>query len=442
MTNTSDNRRGALHGWVVVGWLLLVAFVSMAAWVGDIYTPAREFFGIQAYPIVVWQLLYVVGFVGYVILLRAFAKHSPGTAIIIFAAIALRIPLVFCPPNSDCNRYIWEGRIQNEGYSPYLLAPDKAPPELCDEIHAGINHPHYPTIYPPLSQMAFRAMAAMHYSVKTPQIVYTALDVCVIIVIAALLRKLDQPDWHLAVYALCPMVLAAFAHAGHNDSMILLAMLGFVYFGLDKRWILAGFMLGLAVLAKTTPAILLALLLWRSWKGLVAAVVTIGVGYLLYFNAGENLFEVLRKFPNDGPFNNPFDALRNVWNDLGAPRIFLSTRNHIALVALAAAAIRFALKPGDLVNDARWLLLITVLLLPIIHFWYLTWPFVLVVLQFRGRWAWVVLTGTMVLYWYADFAGLAGMPWELPDWAIAGIWLPFFAVWFVEWRRCAKSCAV
>ncbi|MCB9862219.1 MAG: hypothetical protein H6820_02590, partial [Phycisphaerales bacterium] len=139
---------------------------------------------------------------------------------------------------------------------------------------------------------------------------------------------------------------------------------------------------------------------------------------------------------------NPFDALRNVWNDLGAPRIFLSTRNHIALVALAAAAIRFALKPGDLVNDARWLLLITVLLLPIIHFWYLTWPFVLVVLQFRGRWAWVVLTGTMVLYWYADFAGLAGMPWELPDWAIAGIWLPFFAVWFVEWRRCAKSCAV
>lgn len=442
MMETSDNRSTTPTGWLVVGWGLLGAFVMLAVWVGDLQAPARAFFGIRAYPIVVWQGVYVIGFIGYAILLRAFSRKSPGTMIIIIAAIALRIPLLFCPPNSDCNRYIWEGYIQNEGYSPYLLAPDKAPPELRDEvIHAGINHPHYPTIYPPLSQMAFRGMAAVHYSVKTPQIVHTALDVFVVFLIAVLLRKLGQPDWHLAVYAICPMVLAAFAHAGHNDPMILIAILGFIYLGLDKRWTLAGIVLGLAVLAKTTPVILLALLLRRSWKGLVVAIVTIAAGYLLYFSAGENLFDVLRKFPNDGPFNNPFDVVRNLWNDLGAPRIFLSTRNRIAVVLLGIAAMRFALKPRDLVNDARWLLVITVLLLPIIHFWYLTWPFVLVVLQFRGRWAWVVLTGTMVLYWYADFAGLAGLRWDLPDWAVAGIWLPFFVVWFVEWRRCARSCA-
>lgn len=425
-----------------MGASLLAFFVLAAAWVGDIYQPARDFLGVRAYPIVVWQLLYVVGFVGYVLLLLAFSRRAPRTSTIVVAAILLRIPLLFCPPNSDCNRYIWEGRIQNEGYNPYILAPDKAPPELRDDIHAGINHPHYPTIYPPLSQVAFRAMAAVCYSVKTPQIVHTVLDVGVVFLLAALLRKLNQPNWYLAIYALCPMVLASFAHAGHNDPLILIPILVFVYWGIDKRWALAGIALGFAVLAKTTPAILLALLVRRSWKGLLAAVLTIAAGYLLYFNAGESLFDVLRKFPNDGPFNNPFDALRHAWNHLGLPVMFLSTRNKVALVLLILAAARFALKPRDLVNDGRWLLVITVLLLPIIHFWYLTWPLVLVTLQFRGRWAWVVLTGTMALYWYADFAGIAGMPWELPDWAVACIWIPFFVVWFVEWRRCARSCEI
>ncbi|HPF37897.1 MAG TPA: glycosyltransferase family 87 protein [Phycisphaerae bacterium] len=441
MTDSHARSTTTSKAWLVVGWSALIAFVLGAAWVGDIYTPARRVFGVTAYPIVVWQVLYVVGFVGYVILLRTFSRRSPGTWIIILAAIGLRLPLLFCPPNSDCNRYIWEGWIQNEGYSPYTLAPNQAPPELCDKIHAGINHPHYPTIYPPLSQLAFRAMASVCYSVKTPQVVHTILDVCVVLMIATLLRKLGRPDWHLAVYALCPMVLASFAHAGHNDPLILLAILGFIYLAMDKRWALAGGSLGLAVLAKTTPAILLALLPRRSWKAIGVALATIAAGYLLYFRAGEGLFDVLKKFPNDGPFNNPFDAIRGLWNDLGAPRMFISTRNHIALVVLALAAIRFAWRPRDLVNDARWLLVITVLLLPIIHFWYLTWPFVLVTLQFRGRWAWVALTGTMALYWYADFAGLAGMRWDLPKWAVGAIWAPFFAVWFYEWRKCAKSCA-
>ncbi len=442
MNSDQKPRSNHTNGIVIVGALLLGIFALGAVWIGDIYVPAREIFGVRAYPIVAWQLLYVVGFLGYALLLYAFSRRPPRTRSIIIGAILLRSVLIFCPPNSDCNRYIWEGRIQNEGYSPYLLAPDQAPDSLKDDIHAGINHPHYPTIYPPLSQLAFRAMAAANYSVKTPQVVHTLLDVCVVFLIAALLRRLRQPDWHLAVYALCPMVLASFAHAGHNDPMILLGILGFVWFGHDKRWIAAGVVLGLAVLAKTTPAILLALLLRRSWKGLAAALITIGLGYLLYLSAGNNLFDVLRKFPNDGPFNNPFDVVRLAWNDLGLPRVVLSTRNHIAAVVLVLIAIRFALKPRDLLNDARWLLVLTVLLLPISHFWYLTWPFALVVLQFRGRWAWVVLTGTIVLYWYADFAGLAGLPWMLPSWAVAIIWLPFFVVWAVEWRKCVASCEI
>lgn len=442
MMHEKDERRFAMTAMKVMGWSLLAAFVLAAAWVGDIYTPAREVFGIRAYPIVVWQILYVVGFIGYVLLLRAFSKKAPVTGTILVGAILLRIPLLFCAPNGDCNRYIWEGWIQNEGYNPYILAPDKAPAGLRDEIHAGINHPQYPTIYPPLSQLEFRAMAAVKYSVKTPQIVHTALDVGVLFLIAALLRKLKRPNWYLAVYALCPMVLAAFAHAGHNDPLILISILAFTYWGLEKRWTLAGIALGCAVLAKTTPVILLALLVRRSWKGMLVALITIGVGYGFYLNAGMHLFDVLHKFSNDGPFNNLFDVLRHIWNETGLPRVLSSERNRIAAVILALVGLRFAMKPGDLINDARWLLVITVLLLPIIHYWYLTWPFVLVTLQFRGRWAWVVLTGTMVLYWYADYAGLAGLPWDLPKWAVAGIWVPFFVVWFVEWRRCAKSNGV
>jgi len=432
----------ALRKW---GWGLLLLFACSGPVIGDIYDGKRSLFGFETYPILWWQVAYAVGFIGYACLIAAFRRQAPSMRVILLGAVLLRLPLLLSPPNSDVNRYLWEGRLQVEGLSPYLVGPqDEAGAHLHDDIHAGINHPHYHTIYPPLSQLAFRAMATVAYDIKTAQVVFTLLDLCVIVALAQLLVLLNKPPWLVAVYALCPFVLAVFAHAGHNDTLMLLPLLGFAYFGTKQQWGFAGFCLGLAILAKTTPAVLLALLLGRSWKGLIVAALTVAAGYTVYLDAGAQLFDVLFKFSVDGALNNPFDAIRQLIEKAGGPETFLSQRNKLAAVALIFAAGYIAGRRKPLVESTYLLLAITVLLLPIIHFWYLTWPFAFAVLTQKHRWAWLTLTGSIVLYWYADLAGqmekagVPGMKWQLPDEIVLIIWVPVALALLIDMLRSSK----
>ncbi len=417
----------------ILGWVLLGVMAIGGGLLGEVC--GGEFDPDAAHRIRLWQACYAVGFIGFVALLWSFSRRPPRPAIIILGAIALRIPLLFAPPNTDCNRYIWEGRVQNLGFSPYLVAPDadELKPHR-DVIYDCINHKEYTTIYPPLSLLFFRLLAAIDYSIKSPQIAHGLLDMLIVIALVGLVKTLNRPIWQAGIYAFCPMVLASFAHAGHNDSLMILPLIGFIAAALKQRWKLAGFLLGLAVLAKTTSVILFALLLRRSWRAIAVGLLTILAGYALFWDSGRGLLHTLIRFPSESPFNNPFDALR-VWiRQVGGPAMYLSQRNILAAVVLSAIALYHAWRPADLVRDARRLLAITVLFLPIIHFWYLTWPLALIALCPRGYWSWLVLAGTMALYWHADWAATVGQPWKLPLWAVMAIWIPFWVAWGMERR--------
>lgn len=429
--NTSSplsHRFASLYGWIALSVMAITGAELGAICAGQTNSEA-------ALHIRLWQGAYVLGFTGYLALLWSFHRRTPKAAFWLIGAMALRIPLLFAPPNSDCNRYIWEGRVQQMGFSPYVVAPDN---ELLvnsrDDIYNCINHKEYTTIYPPVSLLFFKLLAMIAYSVKTPQIAHAMLDIAVTLAIAGLLRSLGRPVWHAAIYGLCPLVLAAFAHAGHNDALMILPLVGFLAAAAKRRWALAGFLLGLAVLAKTTPIILFALLPRRSWIAIAVGLLTIAVGYALYWDSGQGVVHTLLRFPSESPFNNPIDALR-VWvRQEGGPAIFLRQRNVVAALLLLAFAGYHAVKPGDLLVDARRLMAVALLCLPIIHFWYLTWPLALIALTPRGYWSWQVLCGTMALYWQADWAATVGASWKLPLWAVLAIWIPFWLAWGVERR--------
>lgn len=417
-----------------IGWLGLVMFVVGGALLGSIYRGTVHVGEFEIAPVLVWQWLYVIGFAGYVALLGSFRRRPPRLRTILIAAVLLRLPLVFCEPNSDCNRYAWEGMIQAEGHNPFVVGPrDEAVKDLRDEVvWPGINKKQYTTIYPPLAQLEFRLLAAIHYGPKTPQIMHTLLDIGVVFALAAMLASMGLAVWQLAIYALCPLVLASFAHAGHNDPLMLLGVLGFLAAGHRKRWTLAGFALGCAILAKTTPAILLALLVRRSKVGLTVALVTIAAGYLLYADAGKDLFTTLLGFPGQSSFNNPFDQLRLWINNTWEPVLRARGRLYVVLSLLAIASAYRAWRPRDLVGDARWLTAIVLLALPIVHFWYLSWLIVLIALRPRGYYAWLLLTGTMALYWMAEWRQPDGSRWKFPPWGVAAIWGPFLVSWVIE----------
>jgi len=97
-----------------------------------------------------------------------------------FWAIALATRLILLPmhPGDDIWRYLWEGYIQTLGFSPFHLPP--LAPELAPyrtEWWSLINHPTVSAIYPPITQLGFRGLAAIAPSVLIFKLGFVGADV-------------------------------------------------------------------------------------------------------------------------------------------------------------------------------------------------------------------------------------------------------------------------
>ncbi|MDQ2756968.1 MAG: hypothetical protein M3Y71_10455, partial [Actinomycetota bacterium] len=113
------------------------------------------------------------------------------------AAVVVQLPGLLTPPltSSDAYRYVWDGRVQLSGTSPYRYAPlddrlaslrdpvlfpglspdgrsgyltEPVPTDRTelvaraeDDPRTRINRPRIPTIYPPVAQAWFTAVAAV-----------------------------------------------------------------------------------------------------------------------------------------------------------------------------------------------------------------------------------------------------------------------------------------
>lgn len=411
----------------------------------------------------IWQALYVAGAIGYFALLAWCAsRRHVAWGLIFLAAVAVRVPLLATPPDSDCYRYVWEGRIQRLGLNPFEVAPDD--PRLIpwrDAVWERIEKKHYPTIYPPLAQSVFSFVAARWYDPKAMQITACAFDLLVVGLLMSTLRALRRPAWWSAYYAFSPIVLASFAHAGHIDALMLALIVLFVRALVEIRKqrsdaatlaqtperageattgrdpasmpearanaaaLSAGLFLGVAVLAKTVPAILAAVLWRRRRLGIVVAAAIVILGYLPFADAGRGLFFTLFDFPRQDRFNGPLDLL------LG-DSLRLRVRNAIALLILAALTLLVLIRPRRVEQDARRLLSGVVLLLPIVHYWYVTWPLTLLALLPSRPLSWLGLTASMVIYWNAPHSYATGGAWGLSWRETAAVWAPFFVLWAAE----------
>lgn len=225
------------------------------------------------------------GIAAWLVLARRARLSLPA---IIAVGVALRLVLLpFDPSHStDIYRYIWDGRVQAAGISPYLHVPaDPALTGLRDEtIWARINRADYATtIYPPGAQAFFFVVTRLGESVTTMKL---ALVACEGITVWALLRLLvleGLPRERLLIYAWCPLPAWEIAGGGHVDAlMIATAMLAVLAARLDRGgW--AGAALGFGVVVKIFPLIL-APTLWRRFdlRFPFAAAAIVGAGYLAY----------------------------------------------------------------------------------------------------------------------------------------------------------------
>ncbi|MGW6282951.1 glycosyltransferase 87 family protein [Kribbella sp. NPDC055071] len=246
------------------------------------------------------------------------AKKLTVAGVVLIAALCQLPGLTHAPITStDSYRYVWDGRVQLSGHSPYahvplddnlaqlrdpLLFPGLSPtdrtgvtgvPKLpkdpsalgqfaADDPRTLINRPRVPTIYPPVAQVYFTIVAFV-----TPWSVGTLglqLAAALIAIATTCLLSVRSPRW-AALWGWSPIVALEAGSAAHVDVLAALLIAAAVILA-TRRPKLAAAILGAAASVKLLPLLLLPA--FRGRKPLVA-VGTFIASYVPYLVASGTL---------------------------------------------------------------------------------------------------------------------------------------------------------
>jgi hypothetical protein len=408
--------------------------------------------------------------------------------VLVFSLI-FRLTLLPATPSDDVYRYLWEGKLQLNWLNPYSHPPGSLSLEgLRDNFFSGINHKHLTTIYPPLTLMVFAMADYISHSITSMKSVFLLFDVLTIFVIVRFLRVMGKEPVNVLVYAWSPLVLISFAARGHCDSLQIFLVILALYLFYIRRNLKSIISIGLAVMSKFVFIIMAPFLISRGkLKYLAVLPLVIAILYLPYISAGKGLFSTLSHFATQYHYNDSAHFLIFCLS-LGSPfiskiitsMIFITVllylyKEHIGLLVADDNNLPKSHLPpfrtvetnpshpplekgeqggfekGGLrgINDTilkfAFMAIGTFLILaPTVHPWYLTWivPF----LCFNNSWAWLVLTGTVVFYYFMNHNLFSTLiehnnewVWQEVHWLKLPEYVPFYFLLIYEYLKNRKT---
>lgn len=371
----------------------------------------------------------------------------PWLVIILVSAVAFRLMLLPTAPtlSDDVYRYVWDGRVQAAGISPYRYPPaaaSLAPLRRDDStIWRYINRKTAFTIYPPGAQAAFWLIYRLHAdSITWTKTALTLAELSALAPLALWLRRQGLSLLRLLIIAWSPLAVFEVAGNGHVDALVL-APLVLAWWAFEtRRPTLVGFSLGVAALLKLYPALFLPLL-WtrRDVKAPLAFVATLVGGYALYWGRGGSVLGFLPTYLNERFNVGPAALLARGLEISGGPDLLpwrvvqLWLLWFLGLLALWAVW-RPQARPAIARRRAWALLAAFTLLSQNLFSWYLLWILPFLTLDLRvGRWGlrfdaatgWLLFTGLAALS-YTFFSTWDPVPWAI--WAQYGTLTLFLAV--------------
>jgi rSAM/selenodomain-associated transferase 2 len=333
---------------------------------------------------------------------------------LLFLALLARLALLPYPPDSDANRYLWEGRLIRVGQDPYAhVASVSQWAGLRDAYWQGMNQKDLRAIYPPVAEWIFAVVGGLWYDPMALKALFIVFDLGSIVLLLAMLSSRSQPLRFAGLYAFNPVPLMGFAAEAHFDALLIFFILLALWLRERRCTAWSWAALGLAVQIKLVAVLLVPLFIrqggWRkAWAGALVAVIP----FLPYKADIGAWFAGVRHFGLDLGFNGSIHALASMaFGNLTAAMVCA------ALLILWIALVVF--RETDLWRSAFCLMGGLIILSPIVHYWYVSWALVFVPL-FPSL-AWLTLSGTMALYF---FVGLTP-DWSIPLWAQIVIWTPF-----------------
>lgn len=298
-----------------------------------------------------------------------FSKRIIVTGLLLAAAWHLLFLLQPPGADDDIHRYVWDGRVQRLGYSPYKLIPsDPAIAGLHTPETRIINNPGVPSPYPAGAQLFFRAVTAIHESVFALKVAFVLCDIAIVFVLLDILRSSRQPMHWVLAYAWNPLLAIEVAGSGHIDIVGVLLLLASVA-ALLRRWrAVAAVTFALAVAVKFLPIVLLPLY-WKRVRvrdGALAAL-AFALLYLPFLDHGRIPFGSLGTYVQSFRFNGPVFVM---FEQVTTPQVAAG----LAVLAGFLIATWIRRRFAECSPEAfAWPMAASLLCAPVVYPWYLLW---------------------------------------------------------------------
>lgn len=438
-------------------WILMLLAAAMEA----------AFFGLSRVPTPEAQVAQLPYFFGAAFLVYALAVlyvamywnrsfFSPEW--ILIAAVAFRLTFLWSSPvlSDDIYRYIWDGHVAASGIDPYRYTPEA--PNLFglrdSTLYPLVSHKDVHTIYPPLLQLLFQALAVFTISPLGFKIVFIVFDVATIVVLLKFLTSMERPLGWAIVYAWNPLVVLETSWSGHADTVGVFFLLVGLMWAVRARSVWASAFLALSGMAKFFGLVFLPFLedvrvRWRTiaLALLAASAITIGC-YLPFLEGRHHWFTGMDRYVETWEFNSSLYSVveaiyeQQIGRSTAGSVFGFETDNQARWLArttlFAAVAMTWILlliahygrsyhnQKSNLLRVAFLLTGLALLTSPTLHPWYLLW--IIPLLCFFPNVAWILLSGLVVLSYEALAGQMSGGGWvETP---LTRLWIygPFYAI--------------
>ena len=439
MERRDHNNKNSFNSHAVIAGIVGLGSLSAAIyWINfkiyDLVPAFSGLAGIQLYVIMFLFLsaLYLTAVFLVIKLMPTEETSWRLTGIIIFLAIIFRFCLIPSDPavlSKDMYRYIWDGRVQQNGINPYLYPPQAAELEKLrdNQIFPNINRKDYPTLYPAGAQVFFRIFYVLvGDSVTAYKGIMVFFDSLTLLVLTALLRTYGFKASRIIVYAWNPLVIFEIGYSGHLEGLTVFLMVTALYLYAIHKKIPGIIMLALSAEVKLYPALLLAAFLNRGdrIKGIITFSSTIMLLYLPFLGAGSKISGFLPVY-----LKNPYESfnlgLKNLLMRL-IPGLDYHLLSLLFIIALGIVGLVVFLKSKEDIEVIRHAYILVgslMILMPAsLHPWY-----VILIIPFLAIYphpAWLVFTCIVTLS-YLKYTSPQGI---MPTWILLIEYLPLFAL--------------
>jgi len=218
--------------------------------------------------------------------------------------LVFRLIILISAPNlsQDFYRFFWDGQLILNGFNPYLNTPNEiiiskliSFPKMNEiyELMSSLSQNNYSN-YPPIHQIiTFITLLitdkSIIASIVSLRLILILFDLGILFYGIKILKILKKPKNIIFIYFLNPLVILELIGNLHLEGVMVFFMVLSFYHLYKKSEIYSGIFLGLSILTKLIPLIILPVFLFRlglkkSIRFIVTIIAVISIGFAPFIN--------------------------------------------------------------------------------------------------------------------------------------------------------------